>query len=210
MSDYADSWPQPVYDPGPSKNLHALGVISILFNSFEASMFGLYRHHLDIKKVPYELTNFIHASLNEHLRLDALKIIFDKYENDRKVVSIVDNLIQYFNWCSDARNKLLHAERYPALFVKQDMLYLCKKKNKKSMETVYMIFDLHTLRETADRINCGIIQSAKVKIYLRVRDIPVSQLSPGYKDYEHEPLPRILTVPNVLEVAERPYKHSKY
>lgn len=94
------------------------------------------------------------------------------------------------------------------------MLYLAKRKNKKTKKQttkhVYVIFDLQMLRETADEIICGIVQSAKVQIYLRVRDIRRSQLSHGYKDYEHEPLPGILTVPKLLEVAERPRKHSKY
>jgi hypothetical protein len=208
MSDSADNWPLPDYNPGPPKHLHALGVISIAFNSFEASMFGLYRHHLDLNKVPYEFTDFIHVSLNDHLRLNLLKIVFEKYEMDAHTV--IGNLIQYFEWCCDARNKLLHAEHYPASFGKQDTLYLAKRKNKKTTKHVYMVFDLQMLRETADKIICGIVQSANVQIYLRVRDIRRSQLSHGYKDYEHEPLPEILTVPKLLEVAESPHKHSKH
>jgi hypothetical protein len=118
MSDSADNWPLPNYNPGPPKHLHALGVISIAFNSFEASMFGLYRHHLDLNKVPYEFADFIHVSLNDQLRLKLIKIVFDKYEKDSNVIYVVENLIRYFDWCCDARNKLLHAEHYPAAFGK--------------------------------------------------------------------------------------------
>ncbi len=210
MSDSADSWPLPDYDPGPPKHLHALGAISIVFNSFEESMFGLYRHHLDLNKVPYELSDFIHVSLNDDLRLKLLKIVFDKYEKDSHVITVIYNLMQYFGWCCDARNKLLHAERYPASFSNQDTLYLARRKNSKTTKHVYMLFDLPMLRETADKINCGKVKSAKIHIYLRMRDIPRSQLSHGYKDYENEPLPEILTVPKLLEVAESPHKHSKY
>ena len=54
---------------------------------------------------------------------------------DAYVITVIGNLIQYFEWCCDARNKLLHAEHYPASFGKQDTLYLAKRKKQENDET---------------------------------------------------------------------------
>jgi hypothetical protein len=57
-SDPKDNWPLPHYSPGPPEHLHAFGVISTVYNSFEDSIFAIYRHHLDVLKVPYQLSEF--------------------------------------------------------------------------------------------------------------------------------------------------------
>jgi hypothetical protein len=55
-------------------------------------VFGLYRHHLDLNKVPYEFSDFIHVSLNDHLRLNLLKIVFEKCEKDAHVITVIDKI----------------------------------------------------------------------------------------------------------------------
>ena len=46
------SWPNDYY-VGPADHLHAFGVLLTAFNSFEDGIFSLYRHHLDLLKVPF-------------------------------------------------------------------------------------------------------------------------------------------------------------
>jgi hypothetical protein len=76
MSDSGDQWPMPDLNTGPSKHLHAIGVISILYNSLESGMYSLYSHHLDALKIPHGVTDFFYVSLNEHQRTEALKTVF--------------------------------------------------------------------------------------------------------------------------------------
>ncbi len=44
MHDSDDEWPMPNYSAGPKKHLHAVGVITTLYNSFESSVSVLFRH----------------------------------------------------------------------------------------------------------------------------------------------------------------------
>jgi hypothetical protein len=78
--------------------------------------FSLYRHHLDLLKVPFPFVEGVYFSLSDEKRIEALQTIFAQCEKDPKVVSVVSNLIQYFKWCLDVRNKLAHAESYPIFF----------------------------------------------------------------------------------------------
>jgi len=161
MSDAEDIWPLPDYDPGPPKHLHALGVISTCYNAFEDGLLRLYRHHPDRLKLPQKMTEMFYLSLNEKQRLTAIKTIFAEYEKDQAVVALVLNLIKYFDWCWDVRNKLVHAEHYPAMFGgKPGKWHLSKRIDKKTTGRGYMELALETLRKMADKIECGVKQCA--------------------------------------------------
>jgi hypothetical protein len=109
------SWPNDYY-VGPADHLHAFGVLLTAFNSFEDGIFSLYRHHLDLLKVPFPFVESGHFSLPDDKPIEALQTIFAQCDKHPKVVSVVCNLIQYFKWCLDVRNKLAHPESYPISF----------------------------------------------------------------------------------------------
>jgi hypothetical protein len=200
-----DIWPLPDYNPGPPKHLHALGVISTCYNAFEDGMFRLYLHHPDNLKLPRKLAEQFYLSLNEQQRLVAIKTIFDEYEKDSAVSAVVLNLIKYFQWSWDVRNKLVHAEHYPAAFGgKPGKWHLSKRVGKKAPDRGYMELELQTLREMADKIELGKKHCAGLLIYLRVRDTPASQLPISYRVLADAPLPEILAIPDALELSSSP------
>lgn len=208
MADPEDTWPEPQYNPGPRKHLHALGVITSCYNAFEASMFELYKHHPGHLKLPSKMTDLFYLSHNEQNRLVALKAVFTEYEKDPAVIVLIDNLIEYFEWCWDIRNKLVHAEPYPAMFGKVGKWYIAKRLGKKTPERGYMELTLEEVREIADKIEHGKRHCAGIIIFLRIRDVGLANLSRQYRFYGDEPLPEILVVPEILELSLRPHRHE--
>ena len=142
-------------------------------------------------------------SLPDDKRIEALQTIFAQCEKDPKVVSVVSNLIQYFKWCLDVRNKLAHAKSYPISFFgkKPGYWHLTKRISKKNPDRGYMQIELSSLRDMADKVAFGTKHCASLAIYLRVRDIPRSQRPSVYQEYEDEPLPGILSIPKPLRVV---------
>jgi hypothetical protein len=205
MADSQDQWPQPGYHSGPPQHLHAFGVISTCYNAFEDGLFSLCNHHLDQLRLPYGVSDFLYHSLNEHQRLEAVSVVFAQCEKDPAVVALVDNLVKYFGWCRDVRNKLAHAEHYPAMFGgKADKWHLSKRVSKRNSKRGYLELDLKTLRDMADKIEHGNQHCARIIIYLRVRDTPSIKLPRGYTDYVGEPLPGVLDIPDALELSPAP------
>jgi hypothetical protein len=163
MCDSNDNWPMPDYSVGPTKHLHAVGVITTLYNSFESSVSVFFRHHLDLLKVPQKVTEFMFHELNEQKRLEALGLVFTNCEKDPDTLAVILNLLEYFQWCWDARNKLAHAEHYPKSFGRlTDELNLTKQISKRNPTRGYITLDLATLRDIANKINRGIRQAARL------------------------------------------------
>jgi hypothetical protein len=65
MSDADDQWPLPRCSAGPREHLHAFGVISTVFNSFEESLYSLFQHHFDVRGVPFDVGQFFWVSLKD-------------------------------------------------------------------------------------------------------------------------------------------------
>jgi hypothetical protein len=118
-----EEWPS--YHKGRRDHLHALGVIALSYSAFERGLISIYAHHCAQQKMPNELVQLYYSSLNEKSQLKAIRTIFDTYEKEPAVLEFVSSLINYFNWCSDARNTLLHSELYmPPQLVKPPELKL--------------------------------------------------------------------------------------
>jgi hypothetical protein len=146
-----------------------------------------------------------YSSLNEKSQLKAIRTIFDTYENEPPALAFVSSLIDYFNWCSDARNTLLHSELYPTLFGGDaDKLYLTKPISKRERGSTYMWLTLDELRDIADKIEHGKREAAGFLIYLRCRDIPADQLPVGYRAMLQDPIPPPLTIPPELMLSPHP------
>jgi len=205
MVEFEDTWPDPEYNVGPPKHLHALGVISVCYNSFQEGLNSLYRHHLQIRKLPSEVIDLYFFKLDEERRLKAINAVFKQYEQDKQVQEVVKSLTNYFEWAWDARNKLLHAEPYPSLFArKNDRLFLAKRKSRTNLETGYLFPDLPTLRDIANKIEFGKRECAGIVIYLRARDTPTHQWPLWLKGLSRK-LPEKLERPDDLVLEPRPY-----
>jgi hypothetical protein len=206
MANPNDTWPEPEYHVGPDKHLHAIGVISMVFNGLEQAIARLYRHHLIIQKVPTELIDLHYFGLDESRRIRALKSVFKKYEKNRTVIDIVESIIKYFDWCCESRNKILHSEFHPRFFNTDDgHLHLAKRKSKREAELKYLWFDLSELRNVANKIELGKKQVASLIIHLRQRDTPQEQWPLSLRAHGHEPLPQKLSRPTDLALAPHPF-----
>src|ERR1700733_2977500 len=198
-----EEWPS--YHKGRRDHIHALGVIGLGYSAFERGLVTLYAHHCAQQHMPYELVQLYYSSLNEKSQLKAIKVIFDTYENDLAALAFVSALIDYFNWCSDARNPLLHSELYPTIFGGDaDKLYLTKPQSKRDPSSTYLWLTVDELRDIADKIEHGKRECAGFLIYLRCRDIPPDQLPVGYRAMLQEPIPPPLVIPPELKLSPHP------
>jgi hypothetical protein len=153
MSERDDNWPLPHYNPGSHMHLHALGVIAVTYASLERSVDALYVNKARRQKMQDELVDLYYFSLNEEKRIEAVRAVFRKYEKKQEVVVLVENLLDYFQWCRNCRNQILHAEQYPPSFGGDpETLYLIKRVGKQSPKSGHMKFKLSRLRFIADKI----------------------------------------------------------
>jgi hypothetical protein len=205
MAESEDTWPMPKYNPGQPKHLHALGVIAVQFAQLERSVESLYHAEAWRKKLPDELIDLYFYSLNEEKRIEAIRIIYSGHTRHPHVIESVGNLLDYFNWCRDCRNKILHAERYPAAFGgNPERLYLTKRIGKRNPKPGYMQFTLPRLRFIADKMRDGVVQSATIDIRLRYLDEPLSKIRQPYLNILREPWPQRLLVPPRLKLRPSP------
>ena len=204
MADSEDKWPQH-YNPGDPKHLHALGVIAITFASLERNLDLHFLVMAKRKKMPRRLSFLYYFNLNEEKRIEAIRMIFEEYEKDKAVVALMENLLDYFRWCRDCRNQLLHAERYPPSFGgDRGLLYLTKRIGKQSPKPGYIKISLERLRFIADKMREGIVRSAEMHIYFRYRNLPREKIPEMYHPCVFDPLPEKLHVPETLKLSPRP------
>ena len=206
MTESEDTWPMPKHNPGRPKHLHALGVIAVLFAQLERSIESLYRAEAWRRKMPDDLTNLYFYTLNEEKRIEAIRMIYKDYEKEHSQMhALIDNLLEYFVWCRNCRNQVLHAENYPASFGGDaETLYLIKRMGKQNPRSVYMRFTLSELRSIADKIRDGIVRSAIIEIRLRYLDAAPATVPPPYRDIVQEPLTEMLHIPPSLKLRPRP------
>jgi hypothetical protein len=200
-----DTWPIPRYNPGRSKHLHALGVIAVTFASFERSVDFLYVNLAREQHMPKELFSLYYFSLNEEKRIEAIRLVFKTFEKNTEVIALIENLLDYFQWCRNCRNQILHAEQYPPMFGGEpDTLYLTKRVGKRSPQTGYMKFKLSKLRFIADKVREGVVRCAEMHIYFRFRGRPLNAVPAELRAYVREPLPQILRIPRHLRLTPSP------
>ena len=168
-----DTWPLPRYNPGSRNHLHALVVISITFANLQASIDSLYRQRGWIAGIQHEQPEADYFRLTEEDRVKATNELVRKLDNDLVFVRAVENVLDYYNWCRDCRNIIIHSEQYPPAFGgKQDELYMVKWTKAPPRKAQYARFTVARLRSIADHIRAGVVQSAEINIYMRFRDTP--------------------------------------
>jgi hypothetical protein len=194
----ADNWPLPDYNPGPRQHLHALGVISITFAGFEAHLHSLCPSAAIRQGLEFDIKAF--WKLNEKTKIERIREFFSKHEKREDAREAICNLLEYFDWCQHTRNQLLHAERYPAAFGRNDVLYLMKRVDKISSESAHVAMSLKEIRSIAEKVRAGVVQCAELNIYLRYNGAPPEKIDPRYLPFA-ERLPVKLAVPPRLELA---------
>ncbi len=202
MSD-DDAWPAPEFNPGREKHLHAIGLFSLYFVQFQASLDNLYLSALTKRGMPRKLAEFFYKNITEEKRTEAIKLVFhtEEWGYEPELIEAVDNLMDFFKWSRDCRNNILHAEQYPASFwSKKDMLHLTKKT--KDREIIYMTFGLEHLRSIADNTREGVRQTAAIKLHLRYRGTDPKDIPNPYK--ASQMLPPLLKIPKHLKPSKTP------
>ena len=201
MTETEDAWPLPDYDNGPPKHVHAIGVIALTYATLQSAMDRLF-----LNRAKSKWAEKYYYLLNEEKRSDAIKEVF---KNDGPgvvdAVGNVGNIVTYFDWCRACRNILLHAESYPSDGVPfpGDALALIKQLKKKgATEPGYTLQTLQELRDVADRMRDGIVQCAKIDLFVRYQG-RAETLPDKYREHPRS-LPPNLPVPKPIALAPSP------
>jgi hypothetical protein len=198
MADPKNAWPKPAYDAGPAQHLHALGVVSIVYNTFEFALFDVFAHHLRIREIANPTIEHLYWGVADNQRTAAIEKIFATHEKDEFVIKTVSKLIDLFSWCYETRNKILHSRFTPPFFAKaeSDLLYLSKRA-KKSSSINYLTLTVESLQTAADQIQAGSESCYALVNYLIIRDVPSDQRPMSLHRFYAEP-------PTLPEIPQRP------
>ena len=197
MSTTEDTWPAPVYNNGTPKHVHAIGVIALAYATLQSGMDRLF-----LNKAQSEWAEKYYYLLSEDNRSGAIKDLFK--DDIPEVVEAIGNIVKYFDWSRACRNSLLHAESYPTGLVPfpDGALGLTKRLKKGSGDPGYMALTLQDLRSVADRIRDGIVQCAKIDLFVRYRDRP-EELPEKYQEHARS-LPPKLSIPKPIALVPSP------
>jgi hypothetical protein len=177
-------------------------VISNNYNIFESALADVFTHHMHIRDIPAEYAKTIYWNMAENQRSAAITKIFEIHEEDPKTIVCVNNLLSYFKWCEDCRNKIIHSKPHDPIFNKKDdMLYIAKR-SKKAPKLSYGILDLTRLRKIADQTHAGYEYCFDLSAYLMQRDYVRESLPLYVRALLHDTLPEIPQPPKPLELSD--------
>jgi hypothetical protein len=166
---------------------------------------SLFLHHPANNAVPFDLLNRYFYALSEDHRVAVTRKFYSEREPDILVKAAANNVLDFFDWAHDTRNKILHSERYPMGFGGDpEVFYLIKRASKRDASSRYMALDLPTLRSTAESMRGGIVRSAEINIHVRYRNSNLSKLHQSMHAYARSNDFPTLTVPQRLEMTEMP------
>jgi hypothetical protein len=177
MSSTGNTWPPPDFGIAHPEHVHAIGVIALTYASLQNGMDCLF-----LDNANSEWAKKYYYMLSEDKRSEAIKEMFK--QRDPGVVSAIGNLVEYFNWCRECRNNLLHAESYPPGLIPFPGGALGLTKTlKKGGEPGYMALTLQQLRGVAGRMQDGIEQCARIYVFVRHQGRPLEKLDEKYRHY---------------------------
>jgi hypothetical protein len=110
MFDSDDQWPLPDYGTGPTKHVHALGVVSLNFNMYEAAQQVFLEFYLD--KATAE---FLFDKMPNEQRQAAIRHFVEKDEKDPVIRDLVEHSLAHYARCFENRNILMHSKQYFAV-----------------------------------------------------------------------------------------------
>jgi hypothetical protein len=103
MFDSDDPWPSQKFGTGPTKHLHALGIITLNFNLLEAALYLLLEQFMSEAAVDY----FFLKMSNEE-RMGALRH-FSASNGDPDITERIEFICTAFSICAENRNLLMHS-----------------------------------------------------------------------------------------------------
>jgi hypothetical protein len=209
MTKEVDRWPLPKFDAGDARHLHAVGVIAVTFAQFERGIESLFLHHPAQLDVQTDLIQRYYFALNEEQRIKVTRTFYRDREADELVRAAISNALDFFDWAHDARNKILHSEKYPIGFGgNPDVFYLTKRAGKRDPKSTYLALSLDQLRGAAENMRRGIVLAAEINIHVRYRHLDLSKIEESLRVYAKTPPSfALLPIPEKLIVTDYPSYH---
>lgn len=201
-----ETWPLPHWNPGDKDALHAVGVIALTFVQLERGVDSLFLYHPAHGQISADLLHHYFYALSEQQRIVVLRKFIRDRETDPLVIKAVENILDFFEWAHDARNKIMHSEVYPpSLGGRQDTFYLIKRAGKRSPGSLYLAFKLPELQGVAEKMRAGVVATAEISIHVRYRDLDPSKIEASLQVYAVKPPSfTLLAVPEKIMATERP------
>jgi hypothetical protein len=204
MSD----WPS--YATLPPDYVHAIGIISLNYNAYEESLFGLFRIHLERRGLTRNLTEFLYGALNRPDQMGSLQKIFETYEPDHAVTAAVLHVLKHFQWTFESRNLVMHSV---ADFITNELELPTaefRKRSSKDFSKLNLLkFSLSELRTIADEIHKGHEFLKGVYIYVANREDVLPALTRAFVNLNGPPtLPQIFPVPAPIAVLDHPLNRA--
>ena len=137
------AWPS--YDVAPAAYAHALGILSINYNSLEWIFRCMHEFYNGANR---QLTDLVFAKIANNVRLDLLRKTAELVITDDDMREHIEHFADGFAVCTDNRNLLMHSQ---IILSSSDALTAVKRSRKDGAETGFE-FRLSTLRRVADEI----------------------------------------------------------
>lgn len=138
------SWPS--YPVGPTDHVHALGVVSINYNTLESNLLVATIFYLDGKAAPAAI---IFDTTRNNTRIDLLRALW-AHEPLAEVRERLNHFADGFLKCAQNRNILMHSYLTSRVH-ESDILRLAKRSKQQSSVSTYE-FGLNEIRRVADEI----------------------------------------------------------
>jgi hypothetical protein len=96
MPETNDQWPLPKYSTAPADHLHALGVVTLNFNTFEFALFRLFSHHLERLAIDIRVSWNLYSALQDSQKAHAIRDMYAVYEPNPIVIDHVAHILAFF------------------------------------------------------------------------------------------------------------------
>ncbi len=146
MDDPFSGWKTASALTASAKHVHALGVITLLYNDLEYGMLSLFDEQL---RADPEICEAIFVRLSNRERVDILRDLALKQESDPAVRDAVLYGVKCFDLCAENRNTLMHIIHSWSEWNKENDLYGKKRSSDKSHDVWYLV-TADELRKVAD------------------------------------------------------------
>jgi hypothetical protein len=217
----------PLYNTGPDRHIHALGVIAINYNLYENSLFSIFAHPLLFagitgglwsSGISYEECQYLFWSYDNAERVAAIRFFYSKRETEPAVLECIDWLLKHWDILAEKRHLLMHSEleHIPhnellanLLSPEQAVLKLAKQSRDDWTTVNVMRLSLRNLRGIADDMHAGYLFAQNIARYLLRRDAPQPREGGlgGLGGFLLEPpptLPEKPRIPRKLKMSPRP------
>jgi hypothetical protein len=149
MFDTDDQWPLPNYMPGPAKHVHALGIVSLNFNMYEAAQ----QVFLDFS-LEKRTAEFLFDKMSNEQRQATIRHFVEKSEKDPVIRDLVEHSLAHYARCFENRNILMHSKQYLAVSLESVLSIEKRPKGKSAALTFHLQLD--DLRRIADEMMDGV------------------------------------------------------